>query len=359
LIEIITIQQINEYLFENISDPVPKYIFIKEILKTPLSSPEYINAYNKMVQTKWYRELAEEQGDDGSWGQLGDGYINTEAKRKFIHRGMALRRAKEMSLSKDDPMIAKCLNLLEKYIRGEAEQPGRIEVHQDGGKGNRIWRNFGSAMDINMFDSKNLLVKPIQDSTVEILRTAFKSGYFDEAFFYEAEREYRVYILAHPRNACSPMLMHEADSMDEPLQRQYLSYIWGKTAAVKMSLESLRESKKWKREQFPEHIFYMSGFLPISKKVLEEKDFTVWLSLLELLSGFSLFGEFMRDDAYPHLLNEAERLMNGDVSLPKPSSGHVKDCGHDTNGRYAESWRDKNKRITDMVLRIARILVKC
>jgi len=355
---LLTIQQITDYLSENISDPVPKYIFVKEILKKNLSSPEYVNVYNDMVQTKWYHELAEDQWENGTWGQLGIGYGNKEAKRKFS-RGMALRRAREMSLLKDDPMIAKCIMILEKYIRGEEQRPGRIEVHQDGGKGNRIWSNFAPAMDINMFDADNPLVKPIQDSVVDILRTAFESGSFDEEFFHQAEREYHTYCFAHPRSGNSPLILRGAKSMEESLQRKYLSYVWGITSAKEIDQNYPYLNKKHGLVKHPDHIFYMSAFLPITKKVLEEKDFTVWLSLLELLSGFSLFGEFMKNDAYPHLLNEAERLINGDVSLPKPSSGHVKDSGHDTNGRYADSWRDKSKRITDMVLRIARILARC
>jgi hypothetical protein len=232
-------------------------------------------------------------------------------------------------------------------------------VHQDGGKGNRIWRNFAPAMDINTFDANNPLVKPIQDSVVDILRTAFESGCFDEEFFHQAEIDYRTYCFAHPRNGNSPKLLQNAESMEESLQRLYLSYVWGNTPAKEINPNYPYLNKKHGLVKHPDYIFYMSDSLPNTKKALGEKDFTNWLSLLELLSGFSLFGEFMKEDVYAHLLSEAERLMNSDVSLPKPSSGHVKDCGHDTNGRYADSWRDKNKRMTDMVLRIARILAKC
>ena len=52
----------------------------------------------------------------------------------------------------------------------------------------------------------------------------------------------------------------------------------------------------------------------------------------------------MKDEALPHLLNEVDR---GDVVL----------CH--ANGRYADSWHDKNKRKIDIILRITRTLVKC
>ena len=353
----ISFQQITDYLSAHISDPVPKYIYTKEILKSSPASNEYIEAYNGMKQSKWYRELAEEQHEDGSWGGRSFG----DKKKKFINTGAALRRVTEMSLSKDDPMVANCVNLLEMYVNGEKEQTDRVEVHEDGGKGNIIWRKFGPAMDLNRLDPDNPLVKPLQKSIVEIYETAFETGYFDEEFFYEAENDYRVYVLAHPRNSCSLTMMSRADCFYESLQRKFLLYVWGKASAIKMKpkINYTRKEKRYQNYMPSNRITYMSNFLPISKKILEENDFTVWLSLLEQLSGFSLFGEFMKEDALPHLLNEAERLIVGDVFLPNPSSGHVKDCGHDTNGRYAESWRDNNKHKTDMVLRIARILAKC
>ena len=103
----------------------------------------------------------------------------------------------------------------------------------------------------------------------------------------------------------------------------------------------------------------MSSFPPADIKKLEDKTFTMWLSLLELLSGFSLFKEFMADNALPHLFYEVDRWIHGEVVMPNPPSGHVNACGHVVNGRYSESWRDKSNRKTDMVLRITRLLVKC
>jgi hypothetical protein len=207
-----------------------------------------------------------------------------------------------------------------------------------------------------MLDQNNPFVKPLQIKMVEIYSTYFIGGIYDEEAHYKAENDGRM-VFQHPRNAFSLMLLRGADCLDESLQRHILNYAWGKVAAKKMG-PMKRNNRGEKIENALDHIWYMSE-LPIFKKVLEEKDFTTWLSCLELFSGFSLFGEFMMEDAYPHLLNEAERLINEDVVLPSPRSGHVVTCGHETNGRYAESWRDKRKRITDMVLRIARILVKC
>ena len=87
---------------------------------------------------------------------------------------------------------------------------------------------------------------------------------------------------------------------------------------------------------------------PTDKRYLEDRRFFEWFNTLELLSGFSLFSEFMAGDILTHLMNETKRLINDDVTIPASY-----------NVRYSESWRDKNARKNDMILRIFRVLVKC
>lgn len=60
--------------------------------------------------------------------------------------------------------------------------------------------------------------------------------------------------------------------MSNTLERQYLNYIWNKK----------------------DGIYYVSSMPPADKRCLEDNQFFEWLSSLELLSGFSLFSEFMR-----------------------------------------------------------------
>lgn len=321
----ITIQQIIEYLSENISDSVPKYILTKEIYKKDPSSSEYVNAYNGMKKSKWYCELADEQWDDGSWGRFHT-MSSKEIKQKFVSTEVALRRACELGLSKDDAMIAKCIKIMERYVREEETWTDYVEKHKDNGKGHMFCRPFLTAANINIFDPENPAVKPLRYVVAETLKTAFATGVFDEEFWEQKVNEYHVPSIAHPRIAYSAMLLKSVNCMEDTLQRQYLDYIWnGKNG-----------------------IYYVSSIPPAEKRRLEDKQFVEWLKTLELLSGFSLFPDFMKDDAFPHLLNEVDRLINGDIDL-----SHIK------TDRYADSWRDKNKRKADIVLRIARILVKC
>jgi len=130
----IDFQQIIEYLCERVFDPVPAFIMQKEILKTPAASPGYVNANEQMRQSKWYRELAGEQWDDGSWGRFHSMDSKATVKQRFATTEDALKRARQLSLTKDDPVVAKCIALMERYVRGEETWRDNIEKHKDGGK---------------------------------------------------------------------------------------------------------------------------------------------------------------------------------------------------------------------------------
>lgn len=319
----ITTQQITNYLAEHITDSVPKYILIKEIYKKEPSSLEYVNTCNDMKQSKWYRELADTQWEDGSWGRFHSQDSKLPKNQRFTTEGM-LGRSRELSISKDDPMIEKSILLLERYVRGEETWTDRVEQHRDKGQGHMFCRPFLTAAVISMIDPENPVIKPFRYVVAETLKTAFEKGAFDENFWNQKEREYRVPGIVRPGTLYGSMLLQNTNCIDDILQRQWLDYIWNQSGGI----------------------YYVSSVPPADKQNVEDSLFDQWFRTLELLSGFSLFPDFMKDDILPHLLSEVDRLIKGDIV-----------CG--TNCRYSDSSRDKDKRKTDLILRIARILVKC
>jgi len=174
------IQHIIEYLSENLTDPVPRFVMVKEIYKEPTTCPAYMAAYEKLRQSKWYRVLADEQWEDGSWGSFHSMVANTKINSKFISTEAALRRARELSLPKDDPVVAKAVRLMERYVRGEQEYPDRVEKHNDGGRGFMIAIPFLVAGNLNLFDPDNLLLGSLREVYLKTLKVAFAKGDFDE-----------------------------------------------------------------------------------------------------------------------------------------------------------------------------------
>ena len=173
----ITIQQITDELSRHVSDPVQKYIFVKEIKKAEPSSADYINAYEQMKKSKHYRELADEQWENGSWVRFHTQDTKAEKKQKFATTESALCRANELSLSKDDTMIAKCIKLMERYVRGEETWTDWVEKHKDGGKGHMFARPYMTAARINMFDPENPFIQPLKNNVVKMFEITSKSNF--------------------------------------------------------------------------------------------------------------------------------------------------------------------------------------
>lgn len=122
-------------------------------------------------------------------------------------------------------------------------------------------------------------------------------------------------------------MLQGTDCISDELQRKYLNFIWNRQ----------------------EGIYYISEFSLTHQICLEDKRFTMGLNALEVLSGFSLFTELAEKHIIPHLIKEIERLMTNEVILPpaRPVTGH-----------YSESWRGKDARKNDLILRILRIIKK-
>ena len=314
------LQPIVRYLQTADTDSFRRYILKIEILNEIPTENDIEAIHN----SKWYRQLADEQWEDGSWGRFHT-MSSKEIKQKFVSTEAALRRARELGLKKNDPMIAKCIKIMERYVLGEETWTDYIEKHKDNGKSHLFCRPYLTAANINLFDSENPVIKPLRDVVAETLGTAFSTGCFDENFWEQKVREYHVPSIVHPQIAYSSMLMQNANCMEDALQTRYLDYIWN--------------GKKG--------IYYVSSISPSDKQYLEDKRFDQWLRTLELLSGFSLFPDFMKDGTFTHLLNEIDRLINEDGTLIN------------NNVRYANSWHEKNIRKNDFILRILRVLVKC
>lgn len=311
------------YLLENMTDPFPRYILRNDVLNLPVEKFLVSN----IEQSKWYRQLADEQWENGSWGRFHSMDSRMKDKHKFLTTEAALRRARELSLTKDAPVVEKCISLMERYLKGDEIWLDYTEKHHDNGKSFLVAFPFLIAANLSLFDAENPLVKSKRDICVKILEKSFASGCFNEDVWEEANHDYTGTCLK-AWTVYPLWLLQNTDCIAETLQRQYLSYIWNRN----------------------EGIYYISNTAPSELCYLEDKGFTTWLSALESLSGFSLFSEFMKEEILLHLIREIERLMDGDVKLP---------AAHSITGHYTESWKEKEARRNDLILRIMCIVVKC
>lgn len=312
-----------EYLFGLQFDPVANYIFIKEILKRSHDNHEYVNAYNKLIQTNWYCQLLDEQLENGSWGRFHTQDTKASKKRVFKTTEIALKRASDLSLDRNDVIVNRSIKLMERYLLDEEKWTDTNEKHF----GFEIAFKTLIASNLALFDPSNQLLSKKREICLQILKKAYINDTIDEDIWNQECRKHYD-ILLSPFTVYPLMLMQNASCMEDTVQHQYLNYVWHRK----------------------DGIYYTSNMSTDILHDVDSKGFIIWLSTLEILSGFSLFPLFMKEKALPHLYNQINRLINDDITFP-PFTGVI--------GHYSESWRNRDKRKNDMLLRIARIIVKC
>jgi len=216
-----------DYLSSAAIDPFPRYILKKEILReTPA-----VADIEAVHLSKWYRQLADEQWEDGSWGRFHTQDSKAPTKQIFVTTESALCRAYELSLTKDDPMIAKCIKLMERYVRGEETWTDWVEKHKDGGRGHLFARPYGSAARINMFDPENPSIQPLNNNLTAALEITSTINFFCDNIWEKDTDEYLIALIAAP-SMYSALLLQNSNCMSDALQKQYLSFLWYKKDGI-------------------------------------------------------------------------------------------------------------------------------
>lgn len=311
------LRNVVDYLEEKLSDPIPRYIFKKEILH------ENVEELKETVRdSKWYKQLKAEQWENGSWGRFHTQDTKMANKQKFVTTESALRRAKELSLEKEDEIVHNAIQLLVRYINDEEDWLDVEEHHY----GFRTALKAMMAANISLFEPRHPLVQIRKKVCAQNIAKAFANDSLDEDVW-ENENRKSDDILLRSYMLHVIWLLQNNDFLDMETEQKYLDYIWNRE----------------------EGIYYCTSFPLYKPQTLESKQFLYWLSGLESVCDFTLFPEYINREIYGHLLGEINKLMNGDTMLPdmKPIFGH-----------YAESYRDREMKKSDLILRMMRILVK-
>lgn len=313
------LQDIIDYLKENMSDPVPQHILQKEIMHKPSDASEI----SRLKESKWYQQLASEQWENGSWGRFHTQDTKSPLMQKFTTTEAAIRRARELSLDDKDEMVQKTIRLMERYIHGQEEWLDTNEHFY----GFEVAFITLVAANLSLFIPRHPLVQKKKEIVAEHLSKGLKNGSINEAIWeYENKRSNEIFL--RPDMVYTIWLLQHNDFLNQTKEREFLEYIWYRKKGI-----------YYRTDGPSSDIFH-----------LESKGFLTWLSGLESLCNFTLFPEFMSMGASEHLLNEIHRLMYDTVALPNASP---------IFGHYSESWSNKNARKYDLILRMLRILIKC
>jgi len=311
------------YLLDNEPSPFCEYIICKELLEPDEKAIQ--ESYDWAVRFKLYAELCEEQMPDGSWGGFED-MIAEQAKRKhFKTTARAMLRMLDLSLDISDKMVLTTVELCRQYVSGEKDFPN---VWGKNNWGKPIGTRHSVARWLTYFDPDNKHVAKLRGQYAERLETICKSGRFDVNLWNQTDY--------HQHG-----IFGDCFSYDKLYMLFYDNCISEKTQRIWLKHEWFREL--WYNANSPSEI-----------KIPADKSFIFWLTRLEYLKYFSLFGEFMAAEVAPNLYSLCERLSNPAAEMDIKTNNYFYH-----QGQYSEAPRNNQHKKNDLLLRIIRLLNKC
>jgi len=312
------------YLLDNEPSPFCDYIICKELLEPDEKAIQ--ESYDWAVRFKLYAELHDEQMPDGSWSGFED-MIAEQAKGKhFKSTTRAMSRMLDLALDISDPMVLATVELCRQYVSGEKDFPN---VWGKNNWGKRIGTRHSAARWLTYFEPDNIHVAKLRGQYAERLNAVCKSGCFSENLWEQTDyHQHGVFggCFAYDKLY---MLFH-GNCISEEIERIWLKHEW-------------YENRLW-----------YNGNLPSEIKTPNEKSFIFWLTRLEYLQRFSLFGEFMEAEVAPNLYSLCERLCNPAADMDIKTNNYFYH-----QGQYSEAPRNRQHKKSDLLLRIIRLLNKC
>ncbi len=237
-------------------DPIVKHILINNILKA------INNDY--LYESKWYRQLKEEQNSNGSWGR----FHSEDSKIKSIFRTTeeAINRCISIGIIKTDPILKRAIDYMERLLRKE-------ENIQDWPEKNDRWET-GVEMFIggtlSLIDPENSILDDIFKKWLQIAQIAFKSGQYQ----YEDDRQsHKVingisceiqYLALNNKYAIS-ILAARSKVIPADLRKKLIKWIWNKEKGIGY----LRD-------------FQLCSFHKVDDKYIVD----TWFNALDIISNF-------------------------------------------------------------------------
>ena len=315
-------KRILDFLKENASDTIPAYLYVRITKDQTEDSFRYMQTYKRAKDSKWYKELRDEQREDGSFGRFHSMDSKDKPRRAFRTTEAAVYRMRDLMLPPYDTVVNRTAEILHQYISGQVIWSDRIE------------KQFGFELMLKSMAAANLSLLGVRDSLCEIWKkrcagyiesSIRKDGSIDQKKWQERMRKNFDFML-DPYTIHIIWLLYGNEEISADTEKRFLTHLWNRE----------------------EGIDYAGDFAPSHFMKADSEQFFKWLYLLEQFSYTRSFPELMAEGAYQFLEQEAIRIIEQDIRLPALP---VK------TGRYHENWRNNKKRIWDATAQIARLLL--
>ena len=163
-------------------DVIPKYLFMRDILKLDKRESHMRTLKNDLLKSALVQKVLKEQWEDGSWGRFHS--LNTSAKAQYTTES-ALRRLLMLGLDKDDFPMKKALTYMRKYLKREIDLRDYKEKKHDWDLLTRLF----VAVWILKIDPSDSLAQTIARDWAKVINSAFIGNEYDHEAYLETYKE--------------------------------------------------------------------------------------------------------------------------------------------------------------------------
>lgn len=243
-------------------DPIPKLRTLRDVLWISPDDPVFFHAKQVGLSSKWVRQLAEAQDENGIWGR----FHTRDSKRKmaFATTEIAIQRALALGLEKEDDILKKAMSWIVRCLQGSETWSDRVERSE----GWATMTRAVTASTLARIDPRHPILESEWQCWAEIAVRTFSSGSYDPDAERQAHLElhglkttsyYRFNVL-HPLM----ILSSSQNCLPEPVERSLVNWVFC----------------------HPGGIYYVTAGRIADFPRSDERRFAAWLESLHILARF-------------------------------------------------------------------------
>jgi len=182
-----SVEKLAHRLLDLNPDPIPRFRILRDILRVSEQNPDYITAKGAVGESRFVRELAESQDEDGNWGRFHARH--SREKRKFPGTEIAVARALAVGLDKESSVLQRTIGFIESHMMGDETWSGPAEKSDNPD----LWEyiiKFISAANLSLIHRDHPMLSDMAGLLSDATHAAFDSGEYDR------DRELAVHVKA-------------------------------------------------------------------------------------------------------------------------------------------------------------------
>lgn len=160
-------------------DPVPEFRILRDILRVSPEDPDLLRVKQRILASRWVRQLAQAQDENGIWGR----FHTRDSKRKtaFPTTEIAIQRALALGLEKEDNILKKAMSWIVRCLQGSETWSDRVERSE----GWATMTRAVTASTLARIDPRHPILESEWQRWAEIAVRTFSNGSYDA----DAERQ--------------------------------------------------------------------------------------------------------------------------------------------------------------------------